>query len=87
MILIEEVACRFKQIPKVATIYLEKSPAELVFFCFLDHDQYDDHMMDQLLDLEWELRKDFPDQIFDIHYMPLMVKDKGILSASAQKII
>jgi hypothetical protein len=85
--LIQEVGRRFKQVSKVASIYLENSYPGMIFFCFLDHDQYDDRLMDQLLDIEWGLYAEFPRQKFDVHYLPLFAKDQGVLSVNAKNIL
>jgi hypothetical protein len=62
---------RFSWFPEVNSMYILKFPQVIEVLVFLDQEQYDDGLMDQLLDQEIIILERFPDQLFDFRYLPL----------------
>lgn len=64
----EITAEAFAAVPRVMFIYHHLACMTDTFSIFTEGDQYDDSLMDELLDVEWELIKEFPEAAFN--YIP-----------------
>jgi hypothetical protein len=67
---------KFKKIEKVKSIYVQRYREELQIFVLLLEDKYDANLMDDLLDIEYEIRKMFPDIVFQFFYPPASISEK-----------
>jgi hypothetical protein len=61
---------KFRKIEKVKSIYVQRYRGELRIFVFLSGAKYDANLMDELLDIEYEIRKMFPENVFQFFYLP-----------------
>lgn len=61
---------KFKNIEKVAAIYIQEYRRELQVIVLLGIEVYDDELMDDLLDLEYDLHQEFYDPILSFSYIP-----------------
>lgn len=66
----QAVVSEFGAIPEVALIYSDRFRAERIFTIFMEGDQYDDDLMDHLLDREVRLVKRFSARLITFHYQP-----------------
>jgi len=67
---------KFSKIKKVKSIYVQRYRGELQIFVLLFGDKYDADLMDKLLDIEYEIRKMFPDIVFQFFYPPAGISEK-----------
>jgi hypothetical protein len=67
---------KFSKIKKVKSIYVQRYREELQIFVLLFGDKYDADLMDKLLDIEYEIRKMFPDIVFQFFYPPAGISEK-----------
>jgi hypothetical protein len=67
---------KFKKIERVKSIYVQRYRRELQIFVLLLVDKYDADLMDKLLDIEYEIRKMFPDIVFQFFYPPAGISEK-----------
>lgn len=72
---------RFYDIDQVHAIYVQDLPEVYKVFVTLAQKQYDDELMDTLLDLEAEIMDLYPDQLFHFHYWPLLDEEQPRLMA------
>jgi len=69
---------KFRKIEKVKSIYVQRYREELRIFVFLSGDKYDANLLDELLDIEYEIRKMFPDIVFQFFYLPASFFEKKV---------
>jgi hypothetical protein len=67
---------KFSKIERVKSIYVQRYRRELQIFVLLLVDKYDADLMDKLLDIEYEIRKMFPDIVFQFFYPPAGISEK-----------
>jgi hypothetical protein len=67
---------KFSKIKKVKSIYVQRYRGELQIFVLLLGNRYDADLMDHLLDIEYEIRKMFPDIVFQFFYPPAGISEK-----------
>ncbi len=84
----QAVVSEFGAIPEVALIYSDCFRAERIFTIFLEGDQYDDELMDRLLDRELRLVKRFSPRLITFHYQPYIsgASRRELIRESAQLI-
>lgn len=71
----------FYVIDQVHAIYVQDLPEVYKVFVILAQKQYDDELMDTLLDLEAEIMDLYPDRLFHFHYWPLLDAEQPRLVA------
>jgi len=67
---------KFSKIEKVKSIYVQRYREELQIFVLFLGNKYDANLMDHLLDIEYEIRKEFPDIVFQFFYPPAGISEK-----------
>ncbi len=78
---------KFSKIEKVKSIYVQKFREEIQIYILLSIEKYDGELMDRLLDIEYEIRKMYPEIVFEFFYPPVGVVDKkDFIHPSAQCI-
>ena len=70
------IAGEFSKVEKVKSIYVQKYREELQIQILLSITQYDSHLMDTLLDIEYDIRKRYPEIVFEFFYPPAGISDK-----------
>lgn len=68
----QAVVGEFANVPEVALIYSDRFRSEYTFFVFVRGDQYNDVLMDALLDRELRLVKRFAPLPVTFHYLPYL---------------
>jgi hypothetical protein len=71
-----EIAKKFRRVKEVKSIYVQKYGEELQIFVLVSVEKYDDDLMDKLLDMEYDIRKRFPELVFEFFYPPANVSEK-----------
>jgi len=66
----------YSKYEKVKSIYVQEYRAELQVQVLLSIDEYDDGLMDNLLDTEYDIHKEFPSLTFTFSYLPVGVAEK-----------
>ena len=69
------IADLFSEAPEVSFIYLSDIGDYISVWVFTSNKRYDDALMDELLDCEIFIMKEFPQEKFDIRYVPLVMID------------
>lgn len=67
---------KFSKIEKVKSIYVQRYREELQVQVLLSTNQYEDDLMDILLDIEYDIRKMFPEIVFEFFYPPADISEK-----------
>ena len=70
------IAREFSKVEKVKSIYVQKYREELQVHTPLSITQYDSDLMDTLLDIEYDIRKRYPEIVFEFFYSPAGISDK-----------
>ena len=70
------ITSEFSRIEKVQSIYIQRYREELQIYILLSIYQYNSSLMDTLLDIEYDIRKKFPEVIFEFFYPPTSVSEK-----------
>jgi len=70
------IVSKFSQIEKVHSIYVQKYREELQIQILLSITQYDNDLMDGLLDIEYDIRKRYPEIVFEFFYPPAGISEK-----------
>jgi len=70
------IAGEFSKVEKVKSIYVQKYREELQIQILLSITQYDSDLMDTLLDIEYDIRKRYPEIVFEFFYPPAGISDK-----------
>lgn len=68
----QSILMRCLGVDQVQAIYIQSLPRVINVWVLLQQDRYDDALMDSLLDLEGEILDQYPDHLFEFHYMPLL---------------
>ena len=83
----QSILIRYQGVDQVQAIYIQRLPTVSNVFVLLQQDRYDDALMDSLLDLEGEILDQYPDRLFEFHYMPLLEDRQSLpIPASAVQI-
>jgi hypothetical protein len=67
----QELVAKYSQFEQVEKIHLLDSSEGMKVFIWLDQVKYNDELMDRLLDQEWSLLHQFPENVFEVFYFPL----------------
>jgi len=70
------IAREFSQIEKVQSIYVQKYREEVQIQILLSVTQYDNELMDTLLDIEYDIRKRYTEIVFEFFYPPAGISEK-----------
>lgn len=70
------ISTKFSKIEKVKSIYVQRYREEFQIHVLLSINQYDDDLMDTLLDIEYDIRKMFPEMVFEFFYPPAGISEK-----------
>jgi len=70
------ISRKFSKIKKVKSIYVQRYREEIQILVLLSTNQYDDDLMDTLLDIEYDIRKMFPEIVFEFFYPPAGISEK-----------
>lgn len=70
------IAANFAKIKQVKAIYVQKFREEIQIYILITSDRYDGNLMDELLDIEYEIRKKYSSLIFEFFYPPVFISDK-----------
>lgn len=70
------VVMEFSKVEKVKSIYVQRYGEELQVQVLLSVTQYDSELMDVLLDIEYNIRKWYPEIVFEFFYPPAGISDK-----------
>ncbi len=71
----EDIFARYCDIEQVQAIYVQHLSKMCKVFVLLRQNQYDDKLMDHLLDREEEILDLHPNELFQFHYLPLLEGD------------
>jgi len=71
-----EIAKKFRRVKEVKSIYVQRYGEELQIFVLVSVEKYNDDLMDKLLDMEYDIRKMFPELVFEFFYPPARVSEK-----------
>jgi hypothetical protein len=71
-----EIAKKFRRVKEVKSIYVQRYGEELQIFILVSVEKYNDDLMDKLLDMEYDIRKMFPELVFEFFYPPARVSEK-----------
>jgi len=72
--ILQEIIAEFIKSEKVIKIVqCHEYDSQISIKIYLDINQYDDELMDKLLDYECDIRKKFSDIIFDFSYLPTIL--------------
>lgn len=66
----------FSKVEKVKSIYVQRYREEIQIYVLLFISQYDSDLMDILLDIEYSIRKKYPEIVFEFFYPPVGISDK-----------
>jgi hypothetical protein len=81
------IASEFSKVDEVQSIYVQKYREELQIQVLLSITCYDSDLMDTLLDIEYDIRKKYPEIVFEFFYPPAGVSDrKDFIHPQAQCI-
>jgi hypothetical protein len=67
----QELVARFGKFEQVERIHLIDSSQGIRVYVWLDQTEYDDELMDALLDQEWAIGERFADRAFEAFYFPM----------------
>jgi hypothetical protein len=70
------LAMEFSKVEKVKSIYFQRYREEIQVYVLLSISRYDSDLMDILLDREYDIRKRFPELVFEFFYPPADISDK-----------
>ncbi len=70
------IADKYSKYEKVKSIYVQKYRAEIQFHVLLGITEYDDDLMEDLLDTEYDIRKEFDYLSFTFLYPPVAFVDR-----------
>lgn len=70
------IVSNFSEVEKVKSIYIQRYREEVQIQILLSVTQYDSDLMDTLLDIEYDIRKKYPEIVFEFFYPPAGISDK-----------
>jgi hypothetical protein len=82
-----EIVAKYVPIQGVSAIYTDRYQDERLIFVLLSTEQYDDALMDRLLDKQFEIEDVHPDLALYFRYMPLLGQAKESLVGRQSKLI
>jgi hypothetical protein len=85
--LIQALSAELSKFEEVYAIYYEGSEERMNVTVLLDHESYDDQLMDAMLDKEFEIRESINILSVDVLYVPLLGREIGdLVPGSARRI-
>jgi len=82
-----EVVNKLRAIKQVIAIYAQRYRSELQIIVFLKSDKYDNELIHKLLDIEYELQKQFRDPVLAFSYIPRIYKNRRDIVHKNAKLI
>lgn len=77
----------FSDMPAVEAIYTENFPGKVEITILISGEQYNETLMDELLDIEYNIHNDIPDIFLSFRYLPqLNRKPEECISPSARLV-
>ncbi|MEW6409669.1 MAG: hypothetical protein AB1488_06095 [Nitrospirota bacterium] len=70
------IVSKFSEVEKIKSIYVQRYREEIQIYILLSITQYDSDLMDILLDIEYDIRKRYPELVFEFFYPPAGISDK-----------
>jgi len=81
----KELLGAFTDVREVEAIYVERQSGALAITVLLSSQQYDEALMDELLDIEYGVRQTTTDQVLSFRYIPVLGRDREeFVSPSAE---
>jgi hypothetical protein len=65
-----DIVKRFSEVERVKSIFVGDCGGEVRVFVMIMEDRWDPDLRDVLLDIEYDIRKGFPDVVFQFSYLP-----------------
>ena len=65
-----DIVKRFGEVERVKSIFVGNCKGEVRVFVVIMEDKWDPDLRDMLLDIEYSIRKGFPDVVFQFFYLP-----------------
>jgi hypothetical protein len=65
-----DIVKRFGEVERVKSIFVRDCRGEVRIFVVIMEDRWDPDLRDVLLDIEYDIRKRFPDVVFQFSYLP-----------------
>jgi hypothetical protein len=85
--LANRVSVLFSNIKEIDSIYWERNKNEMILTVFLSNPEYDDELMDILLERELEIREKWRDLGLDFRYIPLIGRERmTLINPGAERI-
>lgn len=81
------VVVKYKYIPEVKAIYIDEYLDEKNVTIFLSVKQYDDKLLETLIQKEIDISKIFPDIIANYNYIPDLIEDRKSIIGEKTKLI
>jgi len=82
-----EIVAKYAPMPEVSAIYTDRYLDERLVFVLLSNEQYDEPLMDRLLDKQFEIEDVHPDLVLSFRYIPLLGQAKESLVGKQSKLI
>ena len=82
-----EIVAKYAPVQEVSAIYTDRYLDERLVFVLLSNEQYDDTLMDRLLDKQFEIEDVHPDLVLSFRYVPLLGQAKESLVGKQSKLI
>jgi hypothetical protein len=82
-----EIVAKYAPVQEVSAIYTDRYLDERLVFVLLSNEQYDDTLMDRLLDKQFEIEDVYPDLVLSFRYIPLLGQAKRSLVGKQSKLI
>jgi len=82
-----EVVNRLRCIEQVIAIYTQKYHSELQIVVFLNTDKYDNELIHRMLDIEYELQKQFRDPLLAFSYIPNVYENRRAVVSKTANLI
>jgi len=82
-----EIVNTFKKVPEISAIYTQTYRAELQTTVFLSLKEYDNLLIHDLLDMEYDLQNKFPNPRIAISYIPGLNQDRRTIVHPHAKLI
>ncbi len=81
------IANRLKNEEKVLAIYTQRYRSEMQVIVFLDTDKYDNELIHKMLDLEYELQKQFTEPLLAFSYIPNVYENRREVVSKVANLI
>lgn len=86
IIVLQDIIVHFGEIEKVKSIYFQKYRDEIQLYILINSPHYDYELMDNLFEIEYKIRKKYPDIIFQFIYPPAEITKDDFVHPQAQCI-